>query len=239
MVESLVRFAARSGAKVCAEGIETFDQLEVVAELDISFGQGYLFGAASPEWTRPPADTLAAAVAVHREALNATPKQSLFLDEYVLLERLADRFSEAEELEDLHHAVAGLGRLVASDDVGVSIVDATDGLIVPISHDDWSPVEGGYDVTKSPRTRWVLDTRRAAQVLSTDTDADPHELERMQRKGYAAMLLVPATTAGRTVALIEFYRWQPSPWTITEIRLARIGASQLASTLDRLLLGAA
>jgi EAL domain-containing protein (putative c-di-GMP-specific phosphodiesterase class I) len=239
MVESLVRFAARSGAEVCAEGIETYAELEAVAELDISYGQGYLFGAAAPTWTRPSDEAVAAALAIHREALNATPKQSLFLDDYVLLERLADRFSEAEELEDLHHAVAGLARLVHSDEVVVSIVDATDGIILPISHDDWSPVAGGYDLAKSPLTQWVLDTRRAAQVLATDADAEVKELERMGREGFAAMLLVPATTNGHTVALLQFFRLRPTPWTITEIRLARIGASQLAATLDRLLLGAA
>jgi EAL domain-containing protein (putative c-di-GMP-specific phosphodiesterase class I) len=233
MVESLVRFAARSGASVCAEGIETYDELEVVAELDISFGQGYLFGPADETWTSPPPEAITAAVSVQREALNATPKQSLFLDDYVLLERLADRFSEAEELEDLHHAVAGLARLVGSDDVVVSVVDASDDIVVPISHDDWSPVEGGYTLDRSPRTRWVLDTRRAAQVLATDRDADAHELARMARGGFSAMLLVPATTAGQTVALLEFFRWAPKPWTITEIRLARIGAGQLAATLDR------
>jgi len=58
MVESLVRFATRSGASVCAEGIETEELLGVVAELDISYGQGYLFGRPQPGWATLPATCL-------------------------------------------------------------------------------------------------------------------------------------------------------------------------------------
>jgi hypothetical protein len=35
--------------------------------------------------------------------------------------------------------------------------------------------------------------------------------------------------------VLAFYRREPVPWTLTQIRIARIGASQLAATLDRLL----
>ena len=236
MVESLVRFASRCGAGVCAEGIETHEQLEVVAELDISFGQGFLFGRPAPRWATPSKDVVAAAVNVHRQALNATPKQSLFLDDYVLLERLADRFSEAEELEDVHHAVAGLNRLLESDEVELSLVDAATDRVYAISHDDWAPLDAGYQLHESPMTQWVLDTRRAAQVLATDPNADAREVQQLRSRGYAALLLVPATTNGQTVAVLSFYRHRAAPWTLTQIRLARIGASQLASTLDRLLL---
>ena len=238
MVESLVRFAARCGAGVCAEGVETHAQLEMVAELDISFGQGFLFGRPSPTWTEPSPDVVAAAVGIHRQVLSATPKQALFLDDYVLLERLADRFSEAEDLEDVHHAVAGLARLVNCDEVGLLIVDTDQDRVVPVSHEYWAPVEEGYPLDDSPRMRWVLDTRRAAQLFLTDASTGSCEREQLVRGGFTALLLVPATTSGRTVALLQFLRERAVRWTLTEIRLARIGASQLAATLDRLLLGA-
>ena len=41
LVESFVRFARRIGATVCAEGIESLDDLEVVSDLDVQWGQGY------------------------------------------------------------------------------------------------------------------------------------------------------------------------------------------------------
>ena len=41
LVESFVRFARDVGATVCAEGIETLDELAVLADLDVEWGQGF------------------------------------------------------------------------------------------------------------------------------------------------------------------------------------------------------
>ncbi len=236
MVESLVRFAAHCGATVCAEGIETQEELQVAAELDITVGQGFLFGRAKPTWSWPTDEVVDIAVDVHRQALNATPKQALFLDEYVLLERLADRFSEADELEDVHYAVSGLRNLVAADEVALSLVDGDGARMTMINHETWAVDNGGYALSDHPSTHWVLDSRRAAQVLATDPHADLKKVSRMVAHGFASLLMVPIITNGETVGLLEFYRVRPTPWSLTHIRLARIGASQLAATLDRLLL---
>lgn len=234
MVESLVRFAARSGAAVCAEGIETSELLEVVAELDIAYGQGYLFGEARPAWTGLDEVVAAAAVEVHRQALSGTPKQALFLDDYVLLERLADRFSEAEELEDVHHAVAAVTQLVVADDVSIDLVYPDSDRVERVSHHTWESGPG-QSLGDNPLLRWVLDTRRAAQVLVTDPHADRAMIERLWSSSFGGLLLVPVITRGNSLGVLSFYRHAPTPWTLTQIRLARIGASQLAATLDRLL----
>lgn len=237
MVESLVRFAARCGAKVCAEGIETTEQLQVVAELDIPLGQGFLFGRAAPTWTVPSRRSVDIASAVHRQALNATPQQSLFLDEYVLLERLADRFSEAEELEDVHYAVSGLTGLLHADQVLVSLVDAAADALIAVSHETWSVAGAARPLADNPLARWALDTRRAVQVLATDPNADRSEVAQLEAAGFASVLMVPVTTNGSSIGLLHFYRTSPSPWSLRHIRLGRIGASQLAATLDRLMRG--
>ncbi len=234
MVESLVRFAARCGAKVCAEGIETTEQLQVVAELDIPLGQGFMFGRAAPTWTTPSRRSVDIASAVHLKALNATPQQSLFLDEYVLLERLADRFSEADELEDVHYAVSGLTGLLQADQVLVSLLDESTDELVSVSHEAWSVAGGARRLADFPLTRWSLDTRRAVQVLATDPNAEPHEAAYILEQGFASLLMVPVTTNGATVGMLAFFRVNASPWSLRHIRLARIGASQLAATLDRL-----
>ena len=48
LVESLVRFARRVGATVCAEGIENHDDIEVLANLDVPWGQGYAHRSPGP-----------------------------------------------------------------------------------------------------------------------------------------------------------------------------------------------
>jgi EAL domain-containing protein (putative c-di-GMP-specific phosphodiesterase class I) len=43
LIESIVTFAARVGVKLIAEGIETMGELEKLRELNVEFGQGFLF----------------------------------------------------------------------------------------------------------------------------------------------------------------------------------------------------
>ncbi len=51
LVESFVRFARDVGATVCAEGIETLDELAVLADLDVEWGQGFVLARPAPPWT--------------------------------------------------------------------------------------------------------------------------------------------------------------------------------------------
>jgi len=48
MAAALVGFAAETGAKVVAEGIETYSELQTVRDLGIEFGQGYFLGRPGP-----------------------------------------------------------------------------------------------------------------------------------------------------------------------------------------------
>jgi len=50
LVEALVGFAHRTGAAVCAEGIEQLDDLGALADLDVHYGQGYAIARPSPPW---------------------------------------------------------------------------------------------------------------------------------------------------------------------------------------------
>lgn len=49
LIESLVAFADRVGAKLIAEGIETESELATLREIGVKYGQGYLLSTPSPE----------------------------------------------------------------------------------------------------------------------------------------------------------------------------------------------
>ena len=51
LVESFVRFARDVGATVCAEGIESLDELAVLADLDVEWGQGFALARPEAPWT--------------------------------------------------------------------------------------------------------------------------------------------------------------------------------------------
>jgi diguanylate cyclase (GGDEF)-like protein/PAS domain S-box-containing protein len=60
LVECFVRFAERTGAAVCAEGIECLDDLLVLARLGVAYGQGYAIARPGPAWPQPTAESCAA-----------------------------------------------------------------------------------------------------------------------------------------------------------------------------------
>jgi diguanylate cyclase (GGDEF)-like protein len=70
LIDSFTSFARRTGATVCAEGIETEAELETLVALGVGLGQGYLLGKPASVWAgvepegarilaRPPAPSVA------------------------------------------------------------------------------------------------------------------------------------------------------------------------------------
>jgi diguanylate cyclase (GGDEF)-like protein/PAS domain S-box-containing protein len=53
LVECFVRFADRTEAAVCAEGVESLDDLVVLARLGVTYGQGYVIARPGPGWPQP------------------------------------------------------------------------------------------------------------------------------------------------------------------------------------------
>jgi diguanylate cyclase (GGDEF)-like protein len=52
LVGSLVHFARGTGASICAEGIETLQELRVLVHLGVAYGQGWALGRPSEPWPR-------------------------------------------------------------------------------------------------------------------------------------------------------------------------------------------
>ena len=56
LIEAFVSFARRIGAQVCAEGIESSEQLAALVEARVMLGQGYRLGPPAPAWPRVSAE---------------------------------------------------------------------------------------------------------------------------------------------------------------------------------------
>ena len=53
LIESFAAFSARTGALLCAEGIETDEELAVLVDARVDLGQGYRLGRPGPPWANP------------------------------------------------------------------------------------------------------------------------------------------------------------------------------------------
>jgi EAL domain-containing protein (putative c-di-GMP-specific phosphodiesterase class I) len=54
LIEAIVHFAHRTGGQVCAEGLETDEDVAVVASLGVAVGQGFVLGRPAADFSPPP-----------------------------------------------------------------------------------------------------------------------------------------------------------------------------------------
>ena len=234
LVESLVRFARRVGATVCAEGIEEHDDIEVLANLDVPWGQGYALGRPAPPWSRispPAAETCRTALA---QALISSPggETTTISAGDRRLEHLSGRLANSRTVDDLHSALELIAGELHADKVALSrLVPDADTVETLAESGDGSGQEI-FAIRDFPLTAEVLERQTAAQVMTGDPRADSSETRLLLSMGYRSLIMVPVVHRGASVGIVEAMTQEERPWTRTEINRARIIANQLASVIQ-------
>ena len=121
LVESFVRFARRTGAIVCAEGIESLDDLAVLGDLDVQWGQGYALARPAAPWALVSPVAAEVCRASLAQALRASPVGSgRIAAGDRRLEHLSARLASARSGKDLEGALALIGEELQADTVCLS-----------------------------------------------------------------------------------------------------------------------
>jgi EAL domain-containing protein (putative c-di-GMP-specific phosphodiesterase class I) len=232
LIDCFVGFAQRTGALVCAEGIESLDDLAVLADLDVSYGQGFALARPSPPWT-----TVAPAVAAELLRWSTEGRASdvapfeLAASADRRLERLVERLSAVSSLADLEGVTELIAQELHADEVLVSrwMPGHTE---VQSLGQGGAPTGERYSLADFPMTRRVLEGRMATQILAGDPTGDPAEIALLERLGHRSMLMVPVVSRGATVGLLEVYAREERPWSRTDVNRARIISYPLGSALE-------
>ncbi len=230
LIDSFVRFARRTGAAVLAEGIETMEELRLLADLDVSYGQGFALARPSEEW-----GTVVPSVseALLRRSLRVASKEDMPEGGDQRLEYVSARLSRitsVEELEDVFALISDelgangicFSRWLRDDNAVETVVDTTPG---------GEPGQR-FSLEHYPSTAHVLDTGEAVQVLVSDPGADLGEVSLLGKLGYQSLLMVPVVCRGDRIGLFEAYSTRERPWTRSEINRGRIISYQLGSVLE-------
>jgi EAL domain-containing protein (putative c-di-GMP-specific phosphodiesterase class I) len=230
LLEAIVRFAARTGAEVCAEGIEEPEELAALADLDVAQGQGWFIGRPSPDLT----DASPASRAVCERALAravAVGDEHESTDLVPVLVRVAS----ATSLSRLAAVLADIAPAIGADDVELSYLDRT-GSFVEAVVDSEKVFKGvRYYLDDLPLTRHVLAEDVAAQVVVGDDSADAGEVAWMVADGVGSLLMVPVRSRDRVIGLFECHQRLPVPWRRRQIRAARTVAAVAGPVLENLL----
>lgn len=239
LIEAFVRFARESNATVCAEGIENLADLERVADLDVTLGQGWAIGHPVAPWSGvDPAATATCRDAIahslcrpdaHAQSA-ADPSTPLAHDRR--LEALVAQLAAATTYGDLTGALDALTREIHADHVLVSEIDGHELVEIGAS----GPMTFGerYRIAEFPATVRVLRTMDAVQIFDGDPDADPAELELLRQEGYRSLLMLPVICGADTIGLFEAFSVEQRPWSRFQLSRARILCLQLGAALERI-----
>jgi len=232
MIDALARYARRIGAGVCAEGVESHDDLQALADLDVTHGQGFALGHPVEGW----AGVDPAAAAVCTSALSAVIRNDDAAERSVVtselqLDRVCHQLVTVVTRADLRAVLEPVGRLLGVDQVSLSLLsqdgDWLDTVLVHGGDED-----GPFALADYPATVSVLESSEALQVLKGDPAAEPAEVALLEEMGYRAMLMVPLVAGARSIGVIEAYSVEERPWSRSQIHSARIIGYQLALVLD-------
>jgi diguanylate cyclase (GGDEF)-like protein len=232
LVESFVRFARRTGATVCAEGIESLDDLAVLSDLDVQWGQGFALARPAEPWALVSQIAVQVCRASLAQALRASPVGSgRIAAGDRRLEHLSARLASARSGGDLEGALALIAEELQADTICLSRWRSEEQVVETLAESDGTRRER-FQVSDYPLTASVLRDQHAAQVLVGDPEADPPEVKLLLSLGLRSLLIVPVVSHGETLGIIEAYSEAERPWTRTQINRARIISNQFGSVLQ-------
>jgi diguanylate cyclase (GGDEF)-like protein len=232
LLESFVRFARDVDATVCAEGIESLDELAAVADLDVQWGQGFVLAPPGQPW--PTVAPVAAEVcrASMAETFRSPPDVAHPLGSRDRrLVHLSARLAGATTREDLESALGLMAAELGGAQASVSVWHAERGEIETLAENGDRGAEVLFEVEDFPLTARVLREQEAVQVFVGDPDADPREVELLLQFGQRSLLMVPVVAAGRSLGVLEIYRHAERPWSRAEVNRARVIANQFAAVI--------
>jgi diguanylate cyclase (GGDEF)-like protein len=230
LLEALISFAATTRAAVCAEGVETMEDLAVLAAMDVTYAQGWALARPAAPWAVPAPQAAAAASAEVRIGMRVVRESRD--DAVPTLGDLIGRLATVRGVEDIRMVATMIPAVLGGDDAAVSRVVLGEGCVEDISRHGWSKPGERYYLRDYPATEYVLRTRTAGQVVAGDPASDPAEVALLEQSGMQAVLMVPLVFGGRDVGLLELYRRVAIPWSNGEIERAQLLAHQLGAVID-------
>jgi diguanylate cyclase (GGDEF)-like protein len=238
LIESFVRFSNRIGATVCAEGIETLDELAALADLDVQWGQGFVIARPAAEWpavSSESADVCRAGLdAALRDSSGSRPPIAAPGDRG--LEHLSTRVAGARTRQDLELALGLIARELHAGEVSLSQWHPDEDVLESLARSRADAELTRLNTTEFPLIARVLDRQEAVQVLVSDPHSDPRQVQLLLELGHSSLLMVPVVHRGQSVGVLEAFSGAERPWTRAEINRARIIASQFGAVIEALYL---
>jgi hypothetical protein len=232
LVDSFVRFGRRTGAQVVAEGIETEEELRVLADLDVTYGQGYFLAKPGPPWVA--VSPWIAEKLLRRglggESVDDISQLPVGSDQR--LAAVAARISHAATMEDVDALLPVIAEEIGADEI-VLFTRGYDGALAATSQRPWLPNGGRLDTTHFPSFEASLRTGDPEQFLvdrGSSTTTSVGEVALLSNSGFGSMLIVPIGAH----SLLQAFQSEQRPWGRAQTNRALVLTYQLGPVLATL-----
>ena len=234
LADAFVTFARRIDAAVCAEGIEREAELRVLADLDVTYGQGFFLARPAPPWAAVSPPAARACREGFRDALGIFGPEPVPGEPRAVIERLAARLARCSGPEDVAGSLSEIGSALGVRSIYLSrlVGDGLSQRLVTWATDDPDNRGESYNVAAFPETARLLRTGEAAQVMLDDDAADPAELDVLRAMDCSSVLIVPLFARDGPIGLLEAFSDEEAPFSRQRIGIARTIAHQLAIMLQ-------
>jgi diguanylate cyclase (GGDEF)-like protein len=233
LVESFVRFGRRTGAQVVAEGIETEEELRVLADLDVTYGQGYYLAKPGPPW-------VSVSPWVSEKLLRRSLGGQISVEDISKLpvgsdQRLAAvaaRIARATTIADLAELKPVIADELGADEL-VLLTRTYDGALTAVAPRPWLPNQGRLELTHFPALEGALRSGDPDQILAdrgSGTTTGMGEVALLANSGFGSMLIVPVGPH----AIMQAFLTEQLPWSRAQTNRAVVLAYQLAPVLAAL-----
>jgi diguanylate cyclase (GGDEF)-like protein/PAS domain S-box-containing protein len=217
LIESFVRYARQIDATVCAEGIETLDDLTRLADLDVAYGQGWAIGRPAAPW---PGVAEEAGETCRRSLSAALDEPRAAGGHDAGLELLTLRLSRATCAPAITEVLGAVARELRADSV---LVATRSGEVLAR--------DGGPPALPAPN---LGAPEAVVQLLAGDPHTPAPLREAMLAAGLGSCLRVPVRSGERHLGALQVACTEERAWSRHEIRRARIISHALGAALGRL-----
>jgi diguanylate cyclase (GGDEF)-like protein len=234
LIDSFVRFARRTGASVCAEGVETPEELKVLADLDVSYGQGFGIARPAAPWaTVSPWVAATVRPRTSRTAGAAPHGRDWEQNDDLRLAQLMSHMAGATSVKDLRAMMPLVAAELEADEVLLLRRSADNASLEPLTEHAWLAPRG-MNLADHPTVREVLASHEVLQVSSGGDNSRRGPSPLLERSGSESMLIAPVTSQGEVVGVVATFRAGTQPWSRTETSRVQIVAHQLGPVIERL-----
>ena len=237
LLEAMISFAATTGAAVCGEGVEDLADLRALADLDVTYAQGFALARPGAAWPVLEPDVGAAVADRLEMGVRVAAADRAGGAWSHRLAGLADELALVRDEAGLARTGERVAELLGADDAGLMRITADGRLVELLSiHPVFKP-GSSWALDDYPATAHLLATGQPGQIVAGDEHGDRAELEELAELGFCAMLMVPMPLGDGRLALMEVYRVRPQAFSRAEIERARLVALQLRVVLARIATG--